>query len=154
MSVNADRLLLFGATGDLAQRMLLPSLCALDADGLLEPDLKIVGTARSEMTTREYRDWARAALEKNLPDHRRGGVRPAPRARRPPEGLVRPRAAVRHSGLHRPPRLAPSRVSLVGIDSKIQQFAKLASQLRLVVRHSQVEGFKVSNLHLKVKKLG
>ena len=35
MSVNADRLLLFGATGDLAQRMLLPSLCALDADGLL-----------------------------------------------------------------------------------------------------------------------
>ena len=74
MSVNADRLLLFGATGDLAQRMLLPSLCALDADGLLEPDLKIVGTARSEMTTREYRDWARAALEKNLPDHRRGGV--------------------------------------------------------------------------------
>ena len=74
MSVNADRLLLFGATGDLAQRMLLPSLCALDADGLLEPDLKIVGTARSAMTTREYRDWARAALEKNLPDHRRGGV--------------------------------------------------------------------------------
>ena len=46
MSVNADRLLLFGATGDLAQRMLLPSLCALDADGLLEPDLKVVGTAR------------------------------------------------------------------------------------------------------------
>ena len=32
---TADRLLLFGATGDLARRKLLPSLCALDADGLL-----------------------------------------------------------------------------------------------------------------------
>ncbi|MEC7422652.1 MAG: glucose-6-phosphate dehydrogenase [Pseudomonadota bacterium] len=74
MNVTADRLLLFGATGDLAQRMLLPSLCALDAEGLLEPDLKIVGTARSEMSTREFRDFARQALEKYLPDHRRGGV--------------------------------------------------------------------------------
>ena len=37
MSFTADRLLLFGATGDLAQRMLLPSLFALDADGLLAP---------------------------------------------------------------------------------------------------------------------
>ena len=36
MNVTADRLLLFGATGDLAQRMLLPSLCALDAEGLLD----------------------------------------------------------------------------------------------------------------------
>ena len=40
-------LLLFGATGDLAQRMLLPSLFGLDVDGLLPPDLRIVGSARS-----------------------------------------------------------------------------------------------------------
>ena len=46
MGFTADRLLLFGATGDLSQRMLLPSLCALHADDLLAPDLKIVGTAR------------------------------------------------------------------------------------------------------------
>ena len=74
MSFTADRLLLFGATGDLAQRMLLPSLCALDADGLLDRHLKIVGTARSEMTTDGYRDFARAALEKYLPSERRGGM--------------------------------------------------------------------------------
>ena len=74
MNITADRLLLFGATGDLAQRMLLPSLCALDADGLLEPDLRVVGTARSEMTTAAYRDFARAALEKYLPENRRGGI--------------------------------------------------------------------------------
>ncbi|AOL94128.1 glucose-6-phosphate dehydrogenase [Porphyrobacter sp. LM 6] len=72
MSFTADRLLLFGATGDLAQRMLLPSLFALDADGLLAPDLKIVGTARSAMNDSEYRNFARAALEKFLPADRRG----------------------------------------------------------------------------------
>ena len=72
MSFTADRLLLFGATGDLAQRMLLPSLFALDADGLLAPDLKIIGTARSAMTDAEYRNFARAALEKYLPAERRG----------------------------------------------------------------------------------
>jgi glucose-6-phosphate 1-dehydrogenase len=72
MSFTADRLLLFGATGDLAQRMLLPSLFALDADGLLAPDLKIIGTARSSMTDGEYRNFARAALEKYLPADRRG----------------------------------------------------------------------------------
>lgn len=72
MSFTADRLLLFGATGDLAQRMLLPSLFALDADGLLADDLKIIGTARSELTSSEYRSFARAALEKHLPADRRG----------------------------------------------------------------------------------
>ncbi|MFZ9396481.1 MAG: glucose-6-phosphate dehydrogenase, partial [Erythrobacter sp.] len=50
---TADRLLLFGATGDLSQRMLLPSLCALDADDLLPEDLHITGTARSAMTDQE-----------------------------------------------------------------------------------------------------
>jgi glucose-6-phosphate 1-dehydrogenase len=74
MSFTADRLLLFGATGDLAQRMLLPSLFALDADGLLASDIKIIGTARSSMSDSEYRNFARAALEKYLPSERRGSM--------------------------------------------------------------------------------
>jgi glucose-6-phosphate 1-dehydrogenase len=74
MKVTADRLLLFGATGDLSQRMLLPSLCALAHDGLLAPGLRIVGTARSEMSDAEFRNFARAALEKHLPPKRRGGL--------------------------------------------------------------------------------
>ena len=74
MSFTADRLLLFGATGDLAQRMLLPSLCALHSDGLLAPDLKIVGTARTEMSNAEFREFAREALEQYLPAVRRAGV--------------------------------------------------------------------------------
>ena len=74
MSFTADRLLLFGATGDLAQRMLLPSLCALHSDGLLAPDLTIVGTARTEMSDDEFRDFAREALEEYLSVARRDGV--------------------------------------------------------------------------------
>ena len=69
---EADRLLLFGATGDLSQRMLLPSLCALHADGLLDSELRIIATARSEMTTKDFRQFAREALEKHLPENRRG----------------------------------------------------------------------------------
>ncbi len=70
----ADRLLLFGATGDLARRMLLPSLCALNADGLLDKNLRIVGTARSQLSDAEYRDLAREALEQHLPADRRGSM--------------------------------------------------------------------------------
>jgi glucose-6-phosphate 1-dehydrogenase len=42
-------IVIFGATGDLALRMLFPSLYFLDADGLLTPDLAIVGSARTEL---------------------------------------------------------------------------------------------------------
>src|SRR3990170_5630322 len=74
MNSKADILLLFGATGDLAQRMLLPSLCALHHDGLLDPGLQIIGTARSAMSDHEFRNFARAALEKYLPPERRGPI--------------------------------------------------------------------------------
>ena len=70
----SDRLLLFGATGDLSRRMLLPSLCALDAEGLLDPRIEIIGTARSEMDDQAFRNFAREALEQFLPANRRGGM--------------------------------------------------------------------------------
>ena len=72
MSFTSDHLLLFGATGDLARRKLLPALCALNAEELLSPDLRIIGTARSEMTDDEFRHLAREAVEKHLADDRRG----------------------------------------------------------------------------------
>ena len=68
----AETLLLFGATGDLAQRMLLPSLCALHADALVPPTLRIVGTARHPMSDGEFRNFVRSALEKYMPAERRG----------------------------------------------------------------------------------
>lgn len=70
----ADRLLLFGATGDLARRKLLPSLCALCADGLLPDNLAIIGTARTEMDDGAFRQMAREALEEFLPAERRGSL--------------------------------------------------------------------------------
>ena len=47
-------LILFGGGGDLAMRMLLPSLYFLDHDGLLPDDLKIIGAARSTESAEEY----------------------------------------------------------------------------------------------------
>ena len=71
---TSDRLLLFGATGDLSRRMLLPSLCALDAEGLLDPSIEIVATARSDMDDQSFRNFARQSLEQFLPANRRGGL--------------------------------------------------------------------------------
>ncbi len=59
-------LVLFGATGDLAKRMLLPSLFGLDADGLLSPAMRIVATARSQLDTPAYRAVAAAALADHI----------------------------------------------------------------------------------------
>ncbi|MDE0880178.1 MAG: glucose-6-phosphate dehydrogenase [Sphingomonas bacterium] len=61
------KLLLFGATGDLAQRMLLPSLYGLHMDGLLPDGLTITGSARSEYDDKAYRDFAKEALDEFLP---------------------------------------------------------------------------------------
>jgi len=54
-------IVIFGATGDLAQRMLLPSLYFLELDGLLPPDMLVVGAARSEIPEAEFTERARAA---------------------------------------------------------------------------------------------
>ena len=49
-TMNHSRaMVIFGATGDLAQKMLFPSLYFLDADGLLPPGLAILGTARGDI---------------------------------------------------------------------------------------------------------
>jgi glucose-6-phosphate 1-dehydrogenase len=45
---------IFGATGDLAQRMLFPALYFLDSEGLLPPDLAIVGCSRSALSDDDF----------------------------------------------------------------------------------------------------
>ena len=71
MRQPVSKLLLFGATGDLAQRMLLPSLYGLHADGLLPAGLTITGTARSDHDDASFRDFTKAALDEFLPDDRK-----------------------------------------------------------------------------------
>jgi len=71
MRQPAGKLLLFGATGDLSQRMLLPSLYGLHADGLLPEGLTITGTARSDYDDAGFRAFAREALDHFVPADRK-----------------------------------------------------------------------------------
>ncbi len=56
--------LLFGATGDLAHRMIFPSLYNLLADGLLPDDFLIVASGRTEMDDAAFRQDIDKALQK------------------------------------------------------------------------------------------
>ncbi len=71
MPDHSAAILLFGATGDLSRRMLLPSLYALHADNLVAPDLRIFGTARSAHDDASFRVFAKEALCEFLPDDRK-----------------------------------------------------------------------------------
>ena len=55
-------LVIFGASGDLAARKLLPALGALAADGALAPEVTLIGVARTVLTDDEFRARFRAAL--------------------------------------------------------------------------------------------
>jgi glucose-6-phosphate 1-dehydrogenase len=59
---------LFGATGDLAQRMLLPSLYNLAYDGLLGEDVKIIAVARGDVESQAFREAAARNLKKYVSD--------------------------------------------------------------------------------------
>ncbi|MBO1076969.1 glucose-6-phosphate dehydrogenase [Roseomonas marmotae] len=57
----------FGATGDLTMRKLLPSLYGRFRDRQFGTDSRIIGAARSLLSTSEYRQRAEAALRAHLP---------------------------------------------------------------------------------------
>lgn len=63
----ASLLTIFGATGDLAQRMLLPSLYGLETDGLLPPAMRILGTARSGLDDDSFRASVADAIARFVP---------------------------------------------------------------------------------------
>ncbi|TFG87736.1 MAG: glucose-6-phosphate dehydrogenase [Chromatiales bacterium] len=56
-------LVLFGATGDLARRMLWPSLYALDTDGLLPPHFQLVGAATSKLSDEAFIERVKRAIQ-------------------------------------------------------------------------------------------
>jgi glucose-6-phosphate 1-dehydrogenase len=70
VSVKVQTLVLFGATGDLAHRMLFPSLYNLHVDGLLEDALTIIGSGRSVLSLEEFHAQVRENLAKHLVDDR------------------------------------------------------------------------------------
>jgi glucose-6-phosphate 1-dehydrogenase len=64
----SDGLVLFGGNGDLALRMLFPSLAFLECEGLLPPGLPILAVGRSAMDDGAFRALVREALEKRAPE--------------------------------------------------------------------------------------
>ena len=53
-----DRLVIFGGTGDLTGRYLLPGLCALRAAGHLPEGFQLVAASREDWSDERFRSWA------------------------------------------------------------------------------------------------
>src|SRR4051812_41981443 len=58
----ASVLVIFGASGDLTARKLLPALERLAAEGALPQETALVGVARTAMTDEEFADYCRTAV--------------------------------------------------------------------------------------------
>jgi glucose-6-phosphate 1-dehydrogenase len=59
-----DRLVIFGGTGDLSGRYLLPGLAALLAREHLSERFELVGASRQEWDDEQFRNWAAAWLQR------------------------------------------------------------------------------------------
>ncbi|MBM4429390.1 MAG: glucose-6-phosphate dehydrogenase [Chloroflexi bacterium] len=55
-------IVIFGASGDLTQRMLAPALHSLACEGLLHPQTRVVGMAIDELTDQAFRDRVYSGL--------------------------------------------------------------------------------------------
>ncbi len=64
LPVDPFNIVIFGGTGDLAQRKLLPALFHRWKDGQIPATSRIIGSARSQMTEAEYVDFAATACRK------------------------------------------------------------------------------------------
>jgi glucose-6-phosphate 1-dehydrogenase len=62
LPVHPTTLVIFGATGDLAHRKLLPAIYNLAHEGALPEGFNLIGVSRSEMSDDEYRAVAREAI--------------------------------------------------------------------------------------------
>ena len=94
--MGSQTLVVIGASGDLAGRLLFPALLSLEYRERLE-DLKVIGYARQEWSTEEFHEHLRTAMEKHV-DRRRGV----------------------HGTLHRPHRV-PRRRHLHRVDAGVGQ---------------------------------
>jgi glucose-6-phosphate 1-dehydrogenase len=73
LPVHPTSLVIFGATGDLSKRKLLPSIYNLAHEGALPERFNFVGTARSPMSDEQFREMAARAIRefsRRPPDER------------------------------------------------------------------------------------
>ena len=60
LPIHPTTLVIFGATGDLSKRKLLPAIYNLAHEGALPERFNLIGVSRSEMADQEYREQALA----------------------------------------------------------------------------------------------
>jgi glucose-6-phosphate 1-dehydrogenase len=102
LPVHSTALVIFGATGDLAQRKLLPGLYNLAHEGSLPERFELIGIARSKHSDEEFRDAARESIssfsrrkpDKDVLDGLLGGLRYIPGSFDDPEVYNRIKAAI------------------------------------------------------------
>jgi len=58
-------MVIFGASGDLTRKKLMPALYNLTLEGLLPPDFAVVGMARRPLSNADFRKQMREAVDKN-----------------------------------------------------------------------------------------
>jgi glucose-6-phosphate 1-dehydrogenase len=69
--VDPFDLVIFGATGDLARRKILPGLYRRFCDGQMPPEARIIGAARTDQETSAWADQVIEAIETYLPASKR-----------------------------------------------------------------------------------
>lgn len=69
--VDPFDLVIFGGTGDLARRKILPALYRRYCDGQMPTDARIIGAARTDQTAQAWRDWVAEALAEFVPSAHR-----------------------------------------------------------------------------------
>ena len=65
LPVPPTTMVIFGASGDLAQRKLLPALYNLAHEGALPERFNLIGAARREQTDDEFREVMKESIESN-----------------------------------------------------------------------------------------
>ena len=62
-SIAPTAMVIFGASGDLTRKKLMPALYNLAAEGLLPANFAVVGMARRPLSNEEFRKQMRAAVD-------------------------------------------------------------------------------------------
>ena len=69
--VDVFDLVIFGGTGDLARRKILPGLYLRWLAGQILPEARVIGAARADLTEAEFRDFVAGAIAEFVPEARR-----------------------------------------------------------------------------------
>ena len=77
-SVPSQAIVIFGASGDLTRRKLLPAFYHLFLEGHMPEGFAIIGYARTEMTDDEFREMAHDSVAKYAARPAEGGSGPDP----------------------------------------------------------------------------